>query len=116
MKIGSIVVHCHEFELMVEFWSEALGYVPREKGSDDWIVLRDPKGFGPNLSFQKREQQRNRRNWIHLDLYTPDQEAEVRRLEHLGATLHPWTYEAGADYVVMEDPDGNLFCVVQKEA
>ncbi len=116
MKIGSIVIHCHEFDRMVRFWQGALGYVPRDEGSDGWQVLRDPRGTGPNLSFQRRETLRGRRSWIHLDLYTSQQDAEVRRLELLGAKRYPWRYEAGADYVVMEDPDGNLFCVVQKEA
>ena len=116
MKIGSIVIHCYEFESMVRFWQQVLGYVPREEGSQDWIVLRDPNGTGPNLSFQKRQKRRDRKNWIHLDLYTPAQGVEVRRLESIGAKRHPWRYEAGADYVVMEDPDGNLFCVVQKES
>ncbi len=114
MRIGSIVIHCHEFEAMVRFWQEALGYVPRGRGSDDWMVLRDPKGAGPNLSFQRRQERRGRRNWIHLDLYTPEREAEVRRLEQIGARRYPWRYRLGADFVVMEDPDGNLFCVVQK--
>ena len=115
MKIGSIVIHCYEFDSMVRFWQEALGYVPREPGSDDWIVLCDPRGRGPNMSFQKRERRRDRRDWMHLDLYTSAQEEEVRRLEQLGGKRYPWRYAKGADYVVMEDPDGNLFCVVQKD-
>jgi len=36
------------------------------------------------------------------------------RLLKIGARRYPWTYPPGADYVVLEDPDGNLFCVVQK--
>ena len=31
----------------------------------------------------------------------------------LGARRYPWRYQPGADYVVLEDPDRNLFCVVQ---
>ena len=114
MKIGSIVIHCHDFERTVAFWQSALHYVPREPGSDGWIVLRDPEGKGPNVSFQARDQRRQRRNWIHLDLYTNNQPAEVERLVGLGARRYPWRYRPGADFVVLEDPDGNLFCVVQK--
>jgi hypothetical protein len=54
LRIGSIVVHCYEFDRMVEFWRRALGYVPLEAASDGWVVLRDPAGKGPNVSFQKR--------------------------------------------------------------
>ena len=55
-----------------------------------------------------------RRNWLHLDLYTDDQDREVERLVAVGARRYPWRYRPGADFVVLEDPDRNLFCVVQK--
>jgi hypothetical protein len=51
---------------------------------------------------------------VHLDLYTARQEAEVERLVALGATRYPWRYRPGADFVVLQDPGGNLFCVVHK--
>jgi catechol 2,3-dioxygenase-like lactoylglutathione lyase family enzyme len=100
---------------MVEFGQAALGYVPREPRTDDWVVLTDPDGKGPNLSFQGRDHAATSRGWIHLDLYTDEKESEVARLVSLGARRYPWRYPAGADYVVLEDPDGNLFCVVQKD-
>ena len=68
-----------------------------------------------NAGLLASDTQRPRRNWIHLDLYTDDQKAEVGRLEALGARRYPWRYRTGADFVVLEDPDGNLFCVVQKD-
>lgn len=113
MKIGSIVIHCYEFERMVAFWRGALHYVPRNAAYDDWVVLLDPEGKGPNLSFQKREKPSGRRSWIHLDLYTNDQVGEVERLLALGARRYPWRYSPHDDYVVLADPDENLFCVVQ---
>ena len=112
MRIGSIVIHCREFDRMVSFWQEALHYVPRRPAKDGWVVLRDPNGKGPNLSFQLRERGRSRRNWMHLDLYTDRQDDEVNRLLQLGARRYPWRYRPGSDFVVLEDPDGNLFCVV----
>src|SRR5713226_5128464 len=114
MKIGSIVVHCHEFDRMVAFWQSALGYVPREAATAGWVVLRDPTGNGPNVSFQARDGRAKSRSWLHLDLYTENSDAEVERLVSLGAKRYPWRYPRGADFVVLEDPDGNLFCVVQK--
>lgn len=112
LRVGSIVIHCHEFERMVAFWSAALGYVPRAPATSDWVVLRDPSGRGPNLSFQMRAERRPTRSWLHLDLYSHDQAADVERLLALGAQRYPWRYRPGADYVVLADPDGNLFCVV----
>lgn len=54
-----------------------------------------------------------KRSWLHLDLYTANQREEVERLLALGASRYSWRYGPGADYVVLEDPDRNLFCVVQ---
>jgi hypothetical protein len=52
---------------------------------------------------------------MHLDLYTERRDAEVKRLLKLGAKRYPWKYKGHEDFVVLEDPDRNLFCVVQKE-
>jgi catechol 2,3-dioxygenase-like lactoylglutathione lyase family enzyme len=115
MQIGSIVIRCHEFEKMLKFWQEALHYVPREAATESWVVLRDPAGKGPNLSLQRVPQERSgKRSRLHLDLYTNDRQGEVERLLRIGATRYPWRYRPGSDFVVLEDPDGNLFCVVQK--
>ena len=54
-----------------------------------------------------------KRSRLHLDLYTNDQDGEVRRLVKIGATRYPWRHTPGDDFVVLEDPDGNLFCVIQ---
>jgi catechol 2,3-dioxygenase-like lactoylglutathione lyase family enzyme len=114
MRIGSIVIHTPEFDRTIEFWEAALRYVPRAEPRDGWVVLRDPSGKSPNLSFQARQHRPRSRSWVHLDLYTPDQDAEVQRLVELGAKRYPWRYRPGADFVVLEDPGGNLFCVVAK--
>lgn len=115
MKIGSIVIHCFEFEKTYKFWKEALQYLEREPATEDWVVLYDPNGKGPNLSFQKRDRKADHRSWLHLDLCSNNQEEDVERLLHLGAKKYPWRYRPNSDYEVLEDPDGNLFCVVQKK-
>ena len=115
IKLGSIVIHCFEFTKMIAFWQEALHYQPREAISDGWGVLMDPRGKGPNLSFQKRDHKNAKRDWKHFDLYTNDREGEVERLIKIGAKRYSWIYPEDADYVVLEDPEGNLFCVIQKD-
>ena len=99
---------------MLAFWQGALHYVPREPAKDGWVVLRDPLGRGPNISLNRVADNRTgRRSRLHLDLYADEQEREVERLVRLGATRYPWRYRPGSDFVVLEDPDGNLFCVIQ---
>ena len=115
MKVGSVVIDCNDFESMFAFWSEALHYVPREEPEEDGVVLKDPRGIGVNVSISVVPEPRVGKNRLHLDLYTPDQKGEVERLLSLGARLHPRDPEEGEDFVVLEDPEGNLFCVVEKE-
>lgn len=62
---------------------------------------------------QAPEKRTGKRSSLHLDLYTDDQAGEVERLIQIGAKRYPWRYRPGDDFVVLEDPDGNLFCVVQ---
>jgi hypothetical protein len=99
---------------MLAFWQEALHYVPREPAMNGWVVLRDPVGRNPNISLNQVSKRLVGRNWLHLDLYTKDKEGEVKRLLKIGATRHRQTYEPDEDFIVLEDPDGNLFCVVHK--
>ena len=100
------------------FWQAALGYVPREAPQDGWVVLTDPTGAGPNLSLDQVEAsiapQPDELSALHLDLYADDQRAEVERLVALGATRHPHETPEDADFVVLVDPDGYRFCVVQR--
>lgn len=113
LEIGSIVIRCFEFERMVAFWREALHYV-HQPPSGGFVILRDPEGRGPNVSLDQHPVKRTgKRSRFHFDLYTTDQEGEVERLVSLGATRYPWRHQPGDDFVVLEDPDGNLFCVVQ---
>lgn len=115
MRLGSIVIRCNDFAGMLRFWCAALGYEPREPADDDgWVVLRDPHGPNVNISLQQVPEPRVDTNWIHLDLYTDDPEAEVERLLALGATARARVAEPGEDFTVLADPDGNLFCVVDK--
>jgi hypothetical protein len=118
VSVGSIVIRCSRFDEMLVFWQAALRYVPREAPRDGWVVLMDPIGTGPNVSLERVETSiapaADQLSAIHLDLYTEDQEAEVERLVALGATRYPHEIPDDADFVVLVDPDGYRFCVVQK--
>jgi catechol 2,3-dioxygenase-like lactoylglutathione lyase family enzyme len=115
VRIGSIVIRCHAYDRMFAFWREALHYeVEHTDPNGGFVILRDPGGTGPNVSLDQSPTPRTgKRSWLHLDLYTANQRDEVERLLALGASRYSWRYGPGADYVVLEDPDRNLFCVVQ---
>jgi Glyoxalase-like domain len=70
-------------------------------------------GFGPHLSLDQVRSSLQIPPRLHLDLYTDDQAHEVERLIALGATEVHWDKRPpDADYVILADPEGNRFCVV----
>ena len=111
MKVGSVVIDCNNFETMFAFWREALRYEAGYKDVD-FVILKDPEGKNVNVSISQVPEPRVGKNRLHLDLYAEDQQAEVDRLLKLGAKLHPRVPEEGEDFIVLEDPEGNLFCVI----
>lgn len=113
LQIGSIVIRVDDIARETEFWSAALGYVPRDEDADDFCLLRPLDGIGPNLSLDRVKAGSRVPPRIHLDLYADDQAAEVERLLGLGAREVHWDKRpADADYVILEDPEGNRFCVI----
>ena len=111
LQIGAVVWGVKNVERAVEFWSAALDYEVKYHSSDDFAILKPKNGDGIQLSINKITSEKAKRH--HMDLFTDNQEAEVKRLLALGATLKKWNYPDDADYVVLQDPDGNPFCVVQ---
>jgi hypothetical protein len=113
VRVGSIVLRVDNLQRQTEFWMAALDYIPREEESDDFMLLRPRNGVGPNMSLDQVRSELHIPPRIHLDLYTDDQEGEVERLIALGATEVHWSKRpSNADYVILADPEGNRFCVV----
>jgi catechol 2,3-dioxygenase-like lactoylglutathione lyase family enzyme len=113
IRIGSIVIRVDDIERQTAFWSAALDYEPRKSGGDDFVLLKPRDGVGPNVSLDRVRSTVQVPPRIHLDLYTEDQAGEVARLMALGATEVPWSKRPpDADYLILADPEGNRFCVV----
>ena len=113
IRVGSIVIRVDDLERQAAFWAAALDYVPRGETSDDFVLLRPRDGIGPNVSLDQVRSTVQVPPRIHLDLYAEDQAGEVARMIALGATEVHWDKRPpDADYVILADPEGNRFCVV----
>ena len=113
LTIGSVVIRVDDLERQKAFWTAALDYVGRAGDEDDFALLHPRNGEGPNVSLDRVRSALQIPPRIHLDLYAADQAAEVERLKGLGATEVHWDKRpADADYIIMADPEGNRFCVV----
>jgi catechol 2,3-dioxygenase-like lactoylglutathione lyase family enzyme len=105
VRIETVVINVTDARRAAEFWGKALGYIPRSEGSLT-LVPKDSDGPAVNLDETDR---------THLDLRVAnaaEQQAEVERLIALGAQRVDWEYPDGANFVVLADTEGNVFCVV----
>ena len=107
VSVGAIVWNVSDLDRAREFWSKALDYVP-QPDNPDFLASKD--GTGPRLHLDKGDR-------THLDLWLDSErsnvESEVERLISLGATRVDWDYPDDADFVVLADTEGNLFCVIE---
>lgn len=98
------------------FWTAALNLVASEdRASETWRTLDHADGAGRALALLRSDSPAEPRPRLHLDLFTEsagEQQREVRRLLGLGAQSVDWDYPPEPDFVVLADPDGNIFCVV----
>ena len=70
-------------------------------------------GVVPDLLFLKVPEAKSLKNRLHIDLRPDDQQAEVSRLEALGAVRVSVGQTAEVTWVVLADPEGNEFCVLR---
>jgi hypothetical protein len=107
-RLGGFIIDCQTDDLgaAAEFWSRALGLPRREsdRPEDVGYVLLETAPEDPHLEVQKVDHPSR----VHLDIETDDVEAEVRRLERLGAKR----VKQVRDWWVLEAPTGHRFCVV----
>ncbi|MGH8250208.1 MAG: VOC family protein [Steroidobacteraceae bacterium] len=107
-KLAGFIIDCRTKDLQqaAEFWSAALGMemraLPGEEG-ETYIALDDPE---KRMVIEVQTVDHESR--AHLDIAADDIEAEVQRLEKLGAKR----ISNVKQWVVMEAPTGQRFCVV----
>jgi predicted enzyme related to lactoylglutathione lyase len=106
--LGAVVIDCRteDLEAASAFWSAALGYESRPTDDPRYIDLASPEGQ-PKILLQQVEHESR----VHLDIETDNIDAEVARLEALGAKrvaqVKTWW--------VMEAPTGQRFCVIRPQ-
>ncbi len=116
-RLGNVTFDCEDVLKVAAFWSAVLGR-PVDDGSSEWFASiggADGERRDPAWYFSKVPESKKAKNRVHVDLVNPDP-AAVSELVQLGATVtgnhqlpggsHGWT--------VMQDPEGNEFCIATK--
>ncbi len=119
LRIHCITIDCENPRTLADFWAAALDWkITFEDENEVALELLDGSpevGRIPDLLFIKNPDLKSVKNRLHLDLRPLDQEAEVSRLESLGAMRIEIGQSDDSDtsWVVMADPEGNEFCVLR---
>jgi predicted enzyme related to lactoylglutathione lyase len=108
-RLAGFIIDCNtdDLEAAAQFWSAALGYPLKDRAQEPVSHYRQLETGSDGLHIEV--QQVNHESRVHLDIEADDIEAEVARLEALGAKrlqkIRTWW--------VMEAPTGQRFCVVR---
>jgi hypothetical protein len=125
-ELGDIVFDCKHPASLARFWADVFdGYAVAPYDEEELARLRDlgiddpeddpgvlvvPSAPGlPRMYFQQVPESKVVKNRVHLDVRAPDAQAEADRLVSIGAT----TIADFPDWIVLQDPEGNEFCVVK---
>jgi len=116
-RLCHFVIDVSDLDQGVSFWSTTLNAVEEPLADNSRHIyrrLRIPDSE-VRILLQKTSDKKTAKERMHLDLETDDVEAEVSRLEALGATRCDHQTERGFDFWVLHDPWGNEFCVLQPQ-
>ena len=132
-----IAIDCGDPYALAEFWAGVLDYelmdppagyaswedhaaAQAEEPGEAWVKIGDPDGRGPTLLFHRVPEAKIVKNRVHLDLRAPAESAEDRhrqvlafiaRITGLGGSKVRDVVDDAGYFAVMQDPEGNEFCV-----
>ncbi|KUI05972.1 VOC family protein [Mycobacterium sp. IS-3022] len=110
LAIVNVTFDSTDPDRLAEWWARALGGQVNAVAPGLFVTVSRPGG-GPGLGFHKVDDPTPGKNRVHLDFGVGDTEAEVERLVEIGATETARHSIGEFGWVVLADPDGNLFCI-----
>ncbi len=110
LRVEMVTVDCADPQRLAQWWAEAAGGDVAVLAPGEFVLVSRPKG--PALGFQRVDDPTPGKNRVHLDFSAADLDLEVGRLVDLGAVVvDRHDVGGGFRWVVLNDPDGNVFCV-----
>ena len=110
LRPKGIVFDADNVPALAEFWHRATGYEVQDSGT--WFAHLIPAGIAlSHIFIIKVPEGKTAKNRCHIDFDTDDRVAEVERLVSVGATKVADQTLHGFTWTVMQDPEGNEFCV-----
>jgi predicted enzyme related to lactoylglutathione lyase len=115
LTIQCVTIDAHDPDALAAWWAEALDdYSVKElDDEDEAAIVPSDRGRAPAILFIRVADDKAVKNRLHLDLTPDDRDAEVARLVAMGATRATIGQSGDESWVVLADPEGNEFCVLQ---
>jgi predicted enzyme related to lactoylglutathione lyase len=115
-RVCHFVIDCSDLDAATAFWVAALDATEEQLADPSNQVYRRLQlpDSDVRVLLQLTDDEKASKERMHLDIETDDVEAEVKRLEALGARRWDHQQERGYDFWVLRDPWGNEFCVLQE--
>ncbi len=113
-RLQHLVIDARDPAALARWWADALGWAVTAEEPDE-VVVEPPGPDGLPLVFVPVPEPKTGKNRVHLDLRSAsaeDQAAQVDRLTGLGARPADIGQGPGLPWVVLADPEGNEFCVL----
>jgi hypothetical protein len=116
----AVVVDCAEPRQQAEFWAQVLAGTVTERNPDEFLLKGSPQVTTPLYFMQVPEPAVGKNRW-HIDVVTDGSMSdEVERVVALGARfvearVDPDAYDNPDTWTVLEDPEGNVFCLTSTQ-
>jgi catechol 2,3-dioxygenase-like lactoylglutathione lyase family enzyme len=113
-RLVALCFDANEPLLVARFWGGVLGWEIGDD-ADDGVVLLPTDDTGFRLRFLPSDEQKIGQNHMHFDLTSNlvPQEQTVERALRLGARHIDIGQRPDEGHVVLADPEGNEFCVIE---
>ena len=111
-RINNVTIDCEDTLAVARFWSAVLGRSIDSGASEFFVSIGREDGEGPGMLFIRVPESKTVKNRVHLDLDSGgDREAQIAHLVGLGAVRVADRDEWGHSWTVLNDPEGNEFCL-----
>lgn len=115
-RLVGITIDCTDPARLASFWSTILAIAETNEHGDDsgWATVGSVRDTQPRLTFQRVPEPKTGKTRIHLDIQVDDIDAGRRHVERLGGHWSGLRHDYTEGVVmIMHDPEGNEFCIVQ---
>ena len=115
-QLGWIQTDCHDPERLAEFWGAVFGVEVEDRFGNppQYVNLAPATVDGPRVCFQRVPEGKVAKNRLHFDVAVDHVDAAALRIQELGGrhVPHDDYHEDGYSWRLMEDPEGNEFCLI----